>query len=88
MDLNIDDHCSGVLAKQMAHKRPIDENQDWFNEHIKELKKEHGGTFVAIRNKYVIESNNDFDKLFEKFKKESSKVYIVYLPKEGEVSYW
>lgn len=88
MVLIINNSLKYELVKKISKKEEFEENQEWYNNNTKELKKTHGGSFIAIDKKEVVDSSSDFDKLFNKFKEKLSKVFIVYVPKEGEVTYW
>ncbi len=88
MALKVGRQLERRIAENIAKGSGYEENQRWYNRKIKELRKKYGGSFIAISEKKVIDSSSDFDRLLNAFKKELSEIYIVYVPKEGETTYW
>jgi hypothetical protein len=57
------------LALQMKKLKKFDEDIDWFQAHYGIIKKRYKGQYVAVRNRKIIDHDEDGDLLLARLKK-------------------
>lgn len=71
-------------AQLVSMIRNGQEDLQWFDSNLDKLMKEFNNQFIAFRNKEVIESSEDLEKLVSSLKKqniETSNVFIKFVSK-------
>ena len=75
---------------QVAYLLRFSENSEYYLKNMEQLRKDHGGKFIAVLDGNIILDDKDagrlLDSLREKYTKaKSSQTYITYVPLEREI---
>lgn len=77
-------------SKQVAYFLRFSENSKYYIQNMEQLRKDHGGNFIAILKGEIVEEEDDaqrlLDLLREKYTEaERSQTYTTYVPLEQEI---
>ncbi|RLI24140.1 hypothetical protein DRO58_07775 [Candidatus Bathyarchaeota archaeon] len=63
--------------------RVFEENEEWFSEHLDELREKYEGLFVAVKDRKVIAVSRSLDELISKLEnmgEDPDRIYIAPVP--------
>lgn len=77
-------------SEQAAYLLRFSENSEYYVKHMKQLRKKHGGKFIAILGGKVISDDDDAPRLLDLLREnyaetERSQIYTTYVPLEQEI---